>query len=125
MKTKTNKLERKRNKLCREFQKGGDLSSVFNACSYPFSSRTSNAQTDRTEDAYFYHRHCKDSARARSRICGHNAPKPPLFIGWDALMAKFFRPCLVVSPTTFFSSLIKVSVLFDIWQTRLIAKLGV
>ena len=68
------------------------MSSVFNACSYPFSSRTSNAQTDRTEDAYFYHRHCKHSERARSRIFGHNAPKPPLFIGWDALMAKFFQP---------------------------------
>ena len=41
------------------------MSSVFNACSYPFSSRTSNAQTDRTEDAYFYHRHCKHSEKAK------------------------------------------------------------
>ena len=68
------------------------MSSVFNACSYPFSSRTSNAQTDRTEDAYLYHRHCTHSERARSRIFGHNAPKPPFLIGWDALMAKFFQP---------------------------------
>ena len=119
-----NKQTRKRNKLCREFQKGGDLSSVFNACSYPYSSRTSNAQTDRTEDAYFYHRHCKHSERARSRIFGHNAPKPPLFIGWDALMAKFFQPMPGGFTNNFFFEFDKGVRTVRHRQTRLIAKLG-
>jgi len=41
-----------------------------------------------------------------------------LFIGWDALMAKCFQPMPVGFTSNFLSSLIKVSVLFDIWQTR-------
>ena len=55
----------------------------------------------------------------------HNAPKPQFFIGWDALMAKYFQPMRGGFTNISSLSLIKVCALRSSEQTHLIVKLGV